>query len=201
MSISKYSEIMLPTLWALMYEKPHSSQEIMDFLIDQFNFTDKELNEVQPSGSTIVNNRASIARQTLVKMGAINKLKGKLYQITSKGVKIVECRPLGVTQKYLDEIESVFAENHQDLINKYPDITYKFQFDAARKDLILKELKTDWKIHDVVLPDCITMIDSDAIKSPSIKSIVIPASVRSIRKHAFCSCASLSSITFKGDLS
>ncbi len=70
-----------------------------------------------------------------------------------------------------------------------------FVFTSTATTCVITDLK-DTSIKNVVIPSCVTSIDSDAFSGcTSLESITIPDSVTSIGAYAFSECTSLESIT------
>lgn len=103
MSIPNYQSIMLPLLKFVRDGKEHSISDSIDHIINIFNLSEKERNEILPSGQQyVVNNRVSWARTYLKKSGLIEQPKRSFLKITDLGLKVLQENPSEINVKYLE---------------------------------------------------------------------------------------------------
>ena len=94
MAIPTYEECMLPLMKIAEDGKEHLFREATDALINQFNLTEKEKQELLPSGSAfVINNRIGWARTYLTKAGLLLKTKRGYFRISEEGKKLLQKKP------------------------------------------------------------------------------------------------------------
>ena len=87
--------------------KEHLFREATDALINQFNLTEKEKQELLPSGSAfVINNRIGWARTYLTKAGLLLKTKRGYFRISEEGKKLLQKEPAFINSKMLKEYDS-----------------------------------------------------------------------------------------------
>ena len=102
-----YEEIMLPLLKYLLDGEERSLGQTHDDLATQFKLTDEELREFLPSGQqTIFRNRVSWARTYMKKAGLIISTRRSHFQISNRGVELLEENPTEINSKFLARYES-----------------------------------------------------------------------------------------------
>jgi restriction system protein len=106
MPIPDFQTIFLPLLELLKDGKPHPFQELRPLLADHFRLTDEERNELLPSGrDRRFDNRAGWARTHLKKAGLIINPQSGVYQITARGLDVLNSKPGKVDLHFLDQYE------------------------------------------------------------------------------------------------
>lgn len=107
MAIPTYEECMLPLMKIAEDGKEHLFREATDALINQFNLTEKEKQELLPSGSAfVINNRIGWARTYLTKAGLLLKTKRGYFRISEEGKKLLQKEPAFINTKMLKEYDS-----------------------------------------------------------------------------------------------
>ena len=107
MAIPTYEECMLPLMKIAEDGKEHLFREATDALINQFNLTEKEKQELLPSGSAfVVNNRIGWARTYLTKAGLLLKTKRGYFRISEEGKKLLQKEPAFINTKMLKEYDA-----------------------------------------------------------------------------------------------
>ena len=87
--------------------KEHLFSEATDALINQFNLTEKEKQELLPSGSAfVINNRIGWARTYLTKAGLLLKTKRGYFRISEEGKKLLQKKPAFINTKMLKEYDA-----------------------------------------------------------------------------------------------
>jgi len=100
--IPTYEEIMLPLLKLLENGKERSLQEAVDKLSDYFDLTIEERRELLPSGQQpVFRNRLGWARTYLKKAGLLKTPKRAHFQITDRGLELLEEKPKEITSQFL----------------------------------------------------------------------------------------------------
>ena len=107
MAIPTYEECMLPLMKIAEDGKEHLFREVTDALINQFNLTEKEKQELLPSGSAfVINNRIGWARTYLTKAGLLLKTKRGYFRISEEGKKLLQKEPAFINTKMLKEYDA-----------------------------------------------------------------------------------------------
>lgn len=107
MAIPTYEECMLPLMKIAEDGKEHLFREATDALINQFNLTEKEKQELLPSGSAfVINNRIGWARTYLTKAGLLLTTKRGYFRISEEGKKLLQKEPAFINSKMLKEYDS-----------------------------------------------------------------------------------------------
>ncbi|EPF29500.1 restriction endonuclease [Treponema medium] len=107
MAIPTYEECMLPLMKIAEDGKEHLFREATDVLINQFNLTEKEKQELLPSGSAfVINNRIGWARTYLTKAGLLLKTKRGYFRISEEGKKLLQKEPAFINTKMLKEYDA-----------------------------------------------------------------------------------------------
>lgn len=107
MAIPTYEECMLPLMKIAEDGKEHLFREATDALINQFNLTEKEKQELLPSGSAfVINNRIGWARTYLTKAGLLLKTKRGYFRISEEGKKLLQKEPACINTKMLKEYDA-----------------------------------------------------------------------------------------------
>lgn len=106
MAIPDYQSLMLPLLKIAEDTNEHSIQEAYKSLAKNFALTEKELNELLPSGKqTVFRNRVGWARTYLSKAGLINLTKRGFFQITERGKTSIDKNLQKIDNRYLRQFE------------------------------------------------------------------------------------------------
>lgn len=108
---------MLPLLKYLNDGKPRHWKDLEPIMANKFNLTDKERNQLKPSGDqTLFNNRIGWAIFELKKSGLVSREKG-IMQITEDGKKILQANPQKIDRKFLLQIPK-YAEFYESMMQK-----------------------------------------------------------------------------------
>ncbi|MBN1929980.1 MAG: restriction endonuclease [Desulfobacterales bacterium] len=104
MTVPDFQSIMLPLLKQFEDGKEHSLHEVLENLAEEFSLTEKELNEMLPSGKqTTFYNRVGWARTYLTKSGLLEMTRRSFYQITPRGRDVLVSKPTEINMKYLEK--------------------------------------------------------------------------------------------------
>jgi restriction system protein len=102
MPIPEFNEIKAPALQFFADCKPHKISEVFATLAGQFNLTEKERNELLPSGTQRRwHNRANWACYDLFRAGLLDRPKKGLYAISELGKKIAEQKLKTIDRDFL----------------------------------------------------------------------------------------------------
>ena len=95
---------MLPVLKLAADGQEHKFSQAVEELADVFNLSQKERNELLPSGSQAVfNNRAGWARSYLKQAGLLASPKRGFFRITEKGIELLGTNPAKIDTSVLEE--------------------------------------------------------------------------------------------------
>ena len=104
MAIPDFQTLMLPVLEYAATTNEHSLREATDYLADQFDLTEKEQNELLPSGTQpLLYNRVGWARTYLKQAGLLELTRRNYLHITNKGKDVVESKPAKINMKFLEQ--------------------------------------------------------------------------------------------------
>ena len=102
MAIPDYQSIMLPLLELAGDGEEHSLRETIEALADKFDLSDKERRELLPSGrQPTFDNRVGWARTYMKKAGLLKSTKRGHYQITERGLGVLDQNPPEIDNAYL----------------------------------------------------------------------------------------------------
>lgn len=106
MPIPDYEACMLPLLKIASDKQEHLFKDAIDVISKQFNLTDDERQQVLPSGSAfVINNRIGWARTYLTKAGLLSKPKRGYFQITDRGLDLLNKNPTEIKTKMLSQYD------------------------------------------------------------------------------------------------
>jgi restriction system protein len=104
MSIPDYQTLMLPVLQYHGDKIEHTNQETINAIAIKFNLTEKERNEILPSGSQLVfDNRLTWAITYLFNSGLLKRISRGRYVITDRGLAVLNEKPGKIGTKYLEK--------------------------------------------------------------------------------------------------
>ena len=104
MTIPDYQSIMLPLLSFAGDQREHSLRETIDTLGDEFSLSESERHELLPSGrQATFDNRVGWARTYLKKAGLLESTRRGYYQITDRGIKVLNDKPDAINAKFLKQ--------------------------------------------------------------------------------------------------
>lgn len=101
MTIPDFQTIMLPFLKFSGDGKMHSFSEVADALALEFKLTSEEIDTLLPSGQQRFANRVGWAKTHLKKAGLIDYPQRGFFQITRRGVDVLNASPKTLDMKYL----------------------------------------------------------------------------------------------------
>lgn len=108
MAIPTYEDCMLPLMKIAEDGKEHLFREAIDALINQFNLTEEERQELLPSGSAfVINNRIGWARTYLTKAGLLLTTRRGYFRISEEGKKLLQKEPACINTKMLKEYDPI----------------------------------------------------------------------------------------------
>jgi restriction system protein len=106
MAIPDYQTVMLPLLRLAADGKPHSKQEAVDTLSNEFKLSEEEKSALLPSGTqTIIYNRVGWAQTYMKKAGLLSAPQKGRFQITGRGKELLAENPARVDVKLLNRYE------------------------------------------------------------------------------------------------
>ena len=102
MPVPGYDEFMLPLLQLAGNQQEYSMAEARDKMVEAFNLSNEDLRELLPSGKQAVfPNRVAWAKTYLLKAGLLeSRTRGK-FNITKRGMEVLEEKPATIDRKYL----------------------------------------------------------------------------------------------------
>jgi len=107
MPIPDYQTIMLPLLQFASDGKVHVVRDATNALADYFQLTDKELDELIPSGTQgVFHNRVNWANTYLKKAGLLVAPQRGRFQITERGYQVLQQNPDRIDNQFLKQFES-----------------------------------------------------------------------------------------------
>ena len=106
MAIPDYQSVMLPLLRLLKDKQEHSLREAIDRLGSEFGLSESEMKEMLPSGQQeIFHNRVGWARTYIKKAGLVESTRRGHFQITDRGLRVLDKNPKRIDVKFLDQFE------------------------------------------------------------------------------------------------
>lgn len=106
MYIPDYQTVMLPLLEYASDQQEHSLREAIDDLADRFKLTDEARKQLLPSGrQATFDNRVGWARTYLKKAGLLESPRRGYFQITKRGLTVLEENPPSIGWKYLMQFQ------------------------------------------------------------------------------------------------
>jgi restriction system protein len=106
MYIPDFQSIMLPLLEIASDKNIHEFRAAIDTLIERFNLTDEQKQELLPSGKQpIFENRAGWAKTHLKKAGLLNYPKRGCIEITERGISVLKNKPEKIDMKFLKQFD------------------------------------------------------------------------------------------------
>ena len=102
MAVPDYQTLMLPVLGVFSDGHPHTVGDVRDRLARELRLTSEELAELLPSGTQrTFDNRVSWARTYLTKAGLLRGIGRARYEITSRGLEVLNDPPERITNAFL----------------------------------------------------------------------------------------------------
>jgi len=106
MSIPDFQEIMLPLLQYASDNKPHKIKEAIQYISDFYHLSEEEREIMLPSGSDVViDNRVRWSRFHLKKAGVFFDPQRGQFQITKRGLELLNNNPSKINMKLLEQYE------------------------------------------------------------------------------------------------
>jgi len=110
MPIPDFQSLMLPLLKAASDGGVHAMKDVVLQLSDQFNLTEEERQQLQPSGLVrVIVNRVHWAKLHLLRAGVIEQVKRGTIRITQQGQKVLADPPARVDLKYLMRFQHLLS--------------------------------------------------------------------------------------------
>ena len=107
MAIPDYQTIMLPLLEYSGDNEEHSLREAINHLAQLFDLSQEEQKELLPSGrQATFNNRVGWARTYLKKAGLVKYTRRAHFQITERGLEVLQQNPNKIDNQYLKQFPS-----------------------------------------------------------------------------------------------
>lgn len=107
MAIPDYQTIMLPLLEYSGDNEEHSLREAINHLAQLFDLSQEEQKELLPSGrQATFNNRVGWARTYLKKAGLVKYTRRAHFQITARGLEVLQQNPNKIDNQYLKQFPS-----------------------------------------------------------------------------------------------
>lgn len=104
MTIPDFQTLMLPVLYFYGDKVEHTKQETIDEIATKFKLTAEERNDMLPSGNQLrFDNRLSWAIVYLFKSGLLKRTSRGKYEITDRGLSVLNEKPEKITTKYLEK--------------------------------------------------------------------------------------------------
>lgn len=117
MAMPTYEDIMLPFLKHLSDGQIHTLKELRQVLADELQLTEEERNRQLPSGlQSIFYNRLGWARTHLKKAMLIEIVASGRFQITERGRKVLEDRPVRIDNRLLAQFAEFREFKSQDQV-------------------------------------------------------------------------------------
>ena len=105
MAVPKYNEMFPSIIRCLSDGQAHPLVDLRNQVISDFGLTDEDVQELLPSGTSLLSNRIGWARTYLKRAGLIEQPARNAYLLSDEGRKAAK-RPEKVTLKYLMQYES-----------------------------------------------------------------------------------------------
>jgi restriction system protein len=106
MPIPDYQKLMLPLLEFISDKEEHSLRDSIDALAKTFKLSDEARGQLLPSGQQpIFDNRVGWARTYLKKAGLVQTTKRGFFQITDRGIAVLEKKPPAIDGKFLEQFQ------------------------------------------------------------------------------------------------
>ena len=154
MSIPDFQTIMLPLLQLMGDGKEHFNRELTQNLVDRFQLTQEEQEQLLPSGSQkVFTNRVAWAKADLKMAGLIQSPKRGLSVITQRGQDVLRREPERIDRKFLKQypeyIEKVSkgssrSNTEQNETEQTPQETLEAAYQSLRQELsaeLLSQIK------------------------------------------------------------
>lgn len=110
MAIPDFQTIMLPLLQYASDGNEHSVFETIEHLSNVFNLTEDEKQELLPSGTQArFANRVAWARSYFKQAGLVENTKRGYFKITSRGVNLLNAKPVTINKKTLEQYPEFVA--------------------------------------------------------------------------------------------
>ena len=107
MNVPKYFEMHKPILQFLSDQQIHTLKEIKQYVAKEFKLTERDMEEMLPSGrQTYFSNRIGWARTYLKKAGLIDSPAKASFRITLEGQAVLAENPLVIDNHFLSRYES-----------------------------------------------------------------------------------------------
>lgn len=164
MPIPDYQTIMLPLLKQLADKKEYLFKDIVTILGKQFKLTEQELNELLPSGQSLLfANRVGWARTYLKKAGLLEAPKRGMVNITERGLEVLKTQPNKIDNSLLrqfpeflefqnvkkDDGETLGSANTPHAEKQTPEETIDLAYQNIRQSLAQELIDTVRRLSPV----------------------------------------------------
>lgn len=110
MTIPDYQSIMLPLLQFAGDKKEHSLREAIEALANYFSLSNEGKKQLLPSGrQATFDNRVGWARTYLAKAGLLQTTRRGYFQISERGLKVLQQKPENIDNKFLRQYPEFLA--------------------------------------------------------------------------------------------
>jgi restriction system protein len=103
LAIPTYEQLFLPLLQFASDGREHSSREALDPLSKNFKMSDDEINQTLQNGRSVFHNRLAWAHTYLKQAGLIRYTKRGFFQITKRGLDVINQNPLSLDIEFLHQ--------------------------------------------------------------------------------------------------
>jgi len=148
MAVPDFQSIMLPFLTYAGDKHEHTISGAREYLAGHFRLTDKELNELLPSGQQgVFANRVGWARSYLKKAGLIEYTKKGCFKITERGLKVISQNPEFINVKFLRQFPEFLESGNAvkkikenidtgiETEGQTPEEIFEYSYQKIRQDL------------------------------------------------------------------
>jgi hypothetical protein len=161
MAIPSYEQIMLPLLRFLADGKEHSLLETIEYISKEFNLSDDERKQLNPSGTArLIDNRVGWAKTYLGHAGLLEGTGRGHFKVTERGLGVLRENPSEINRKYLQRfpefLEFIKVKRKEKAISKMlvPETFRTPQISKHNeiRDMILEIGKIEGKVAEVEYP-------------------------------------------------
>ena len=142
--VPTFEEITLPFLQSISDEKEHTVKEIKKTLAVYFTLSERERNELMPSGKNRFNANTSWAKTYMERAGLLVQTSSVSFKITDRGLETLKKKPQKIDRKYLERFDE-FVAWHQTEIEKEATIQKNLLIRHAPSEKRVREERKRWK--------------------------------------------------------
>lgn len=157
MAIPDYQTLMLPLMQIASDGQEHRFRSVVESLAEEFQLSDEERREMLPSGTApSFDNRVGWARTYLKQAGLLSSVKRGYFQITEKGLRLLQENPTQIDVSLLERYEEfrqfrtrrkgkaeskTQSHKKEEALTETPEDTLAAAYGSIRKDLELELLE------------------------------------------------------------